>query len=285
MYSFLLTRISRIRLGFFLALGCGALVAANGAWAAAAAGPAEWVLSYAGKSTNAFIWDKRAHELIKSSVPAKVAGDLLDALGGPPDPVQVLDQRYVSVSACVPHACMVKGFFWIDSQSGAGLGAYLSEDTLTLGSNRQLPGTLPSPARQAIIAWLGENAVQPKTVQFVTQSGEVTALIPTQFSPSQKFHAKPEGPSFDCKKASTAIETTICGDAIVAKLDLDLATLVNEIRQGHDTVAARDQLRSFQREWLKGRDAACQKSSAMVQCLAQQYRQQHDRLMNWLPTR
>lgn len=268
---------------FFLTLACGVLVLTNATWAAA--NSAGWVLSYEGKSTNAFIWDKRADGLIKNSVPLKLVGDLLDALGGPPDPVYVVDRRYVSASACMAHACMVKGFFWFDSQSGIGLGAHLSGDSLILGSSRLLPGGLPPTARQAIIAWLSENEIQPRTVQFVSHNGQVTSLIPAQYFPRQKYRARPEGPSFDCKKAATEVETTICDDAMLAKQDLDLAILVDEIRRGHDTVGARDELRSIQREWLKGRDAACKKSPAMAKCLDGQYRQQHDRLMNWLPTR
>jgi len=48
---------------------------------------------------------------------------VLEGLGGPLDPVIVIDHRYVSASACVAHACMVKAFFWIDTRTGIGLGA------------------------------------------------------------------------------------------------------------------------------------------------------------------
>lgn len=284
MRSFLLRcSFRRQCLTFFWMLLCGALGVTNAACAAARS--AEWGLSYEGKSTNAFIWDKRARGLIKSSVPLEMTGDLLDALGGPPDPVRIADRRYFSVSACVPHACMIKGFFWSDSQNGIGLGAYLSEDALILGSNRLLPAALPPVARQAIISWLRENDIQPKTVRFMSQNGQLTSLVPAHFFPSPGYRPSPGGPSFDCKKSVSEIEITICSDAALAKQDLALAILVNEIRQGHDTVHAQDELRSFQREWLTGRDSACKNSPVMAECLAAQYRLQHERLMHWLPAR
>ena len=245
----------------------------------------EWVLSYQGQSTNAFIWDKRAHSFIKNSVPAKMAADLLSALGGPPDPVLVVDHRYVRVSACVPHACMDKGFFWIDTLNDIELGAYLSEDKLVLGSSRLSSDELPVEARQSLIAWLSDVDIQPHTVQFVARDGRVTDINPEQFLPKQKFRPSPEGPSFDCKKASTNIETAICSHPALAKQDLDVASLYIDIRRGSGTVGAQNQLDVLQRTWIKSRNAACETAPALVECIGDQYRRQHDRLMNWVPTR
>ncbi|UTY59911.1 hypothetical protein HPQ68_23620 [Massilia sp. erpn] len=270
-------RTHRLRSWIFFAL---LLAMANTVWAAAK--PAGWVLSYEGKSSNAFIWDKRAKELIKNSVPPKIADELLSALGGPPDPVVVLKRRYVSVSACVAHACMVKGLFWFDSQNGVGIGVYLDEDSLTLASSGLLPEEVPAVARKAITNWLSDVDVQPKQAHYLAPNGEVSPIAPTQFV-RPTYRAKPEGPSFDCRKAAISIERTICGDAQLAKQDLALATLFNEIRRGNDTVGGRDELRAFQLEWLKGRDATCSKAAATAACLGEQYRQQHDRLMHWTP--
>ncbi|MBB3121198.1 lysozyme inhibitor LprI family protein [Pseudoduganella violacea] len=256
------------------------LAMANSAWAGAK--PAGWVLSYEGKSSNAFIWDKRAKGLIKNSVPPKIADELLSALGGPPDPVVVVKQRYVSVSACVAHACMVKGMFWFDSQEGVGIGVYLDEDSLTLASSGLRPEEVPAIARKAITDWLSDVEVQPKQAQYLAPNGDLSPIAPTQFI-RPTYRATPEGPSFDCRKAGTAIERSICSDAQLAKQDLELAALFNEIRRGNDTVGARDELRSFQLDWLKDRDASCKKSAAMATCLHEQYRQQHDRLMHWTP--
>lgn len=258
-----------------------ALAITNAAWAAAP--PASWVLSYEGQSSNAFIWDKRSAQLVKNSVPRKMADDLLSALGGPPDPFLVLERRYVRASACVPHACMVKGFFWFDSQRGVGVGAYLFDDTLTLGSSALTQNQVPALARQAIKTWLSEQELQPKQIAYLAPNGRRSALAAEQYLSASQYRPAPEGPSFDCARAATAIETTICSDAQLARQDLELAILVKEIRHGNSTVGGRDQLRAFQRDWLKGRDAACKEAPAMVQCLSEQYRQQQQRLGRWVP--
>ena len=57
-----------------------------------------WLLGYQGKSTNEFIWDKRTGELVNTRVPPALSDEVLNALGGPPDPVVVVDGRYVSMS-------------------------------------------------------------------------------------------------------------------------------------------------------------------------------------------
>jgi uncharacterized protein YecT (DUF1311 family) len=261
-----------------------AFFCANPAQAAPAASPPDWVLSYEGKSSNSFIWDKRSQALVRTRVPAKLSDRLLSALGGPPDPVFVLARRYVSVSACRPHSCDEKGFFWIDSKTGTGLGAYFTPDSLLLGSNGMSSDGLPGPARQALANWLKENDLRPKVVEFVGQGGNVTTLEAALFSPPPAFQPPAGGPSFDCAKAATPSEKAICADARLAKLDLDLAQLVTGLRHGHDTVGARNQLLDLQRSWLKGRDAQCRRAADISACLKEQYRAQHDRLMNWIPT-
>jgi hypothetical protein len=111
------------------------------------ASPTDWVLSCEGKTTSEFIGDKRARQLVNTRVPRTLAHEVLEGLIGPPDPVFVTDLRYVSVSACIPHYCPMKAFFWIDTKTGIGLGAQFTRGigaepgTLRLGSN---PGGLLS---------------------------------------------------------------------------------------------------------------------------------------------
>lgn len=245
----------------------------------------DWPLSYEGKSTNAFIWDKRAKELIQTRVPSKLARDVLAGLGGPPEPVFVVDKRYVSASACVPHACPEKGFFWIDTQTGQGLGADIFDGALRLGSNSLSAKQIPAPARRALIDWMSANDVTPVSVEFIDNRGASTSIDAAQFKPAAHFEPTAEGPSYDCKAAATRVEKTICADAALAKQDLALAKLLKEIRQGHDNIASRNELRDFQRKWLKDRDAACATAADINTCLGKQYQAQNDRLMNWIPGR
>ena len=79
------------------------------------------LLKYAEKSTNELRWDKRIEPLIQRSVPHEIYKNLLDALSGPPDPVFVVKNRFISLSACVAHYCPMKGFFWTDIKSKIGI--------------------------------------------------------------------------------------------------------------------------------------------------------------------
>jgi uncharacterized protein YecT (DUF1311 family) len=262
------------------------MLAATVLAAPALAAPADWVLDYTGKSSNAFIWDKRARPLVNARVPATLARDVLSGLGGPPDPVVVVDGRYLRASACVAHACPDKGLFWIDSRTGAGLGAYFGAgDSLRIGSNGLTAASLPAPARRAIVDWLDDNRVAPTSVQFIGRDNRAVALAVADFTPRARFKPPPGGPSFDCGRAATVVEKTICADAGLAKQDLDLAEEVRGVRRGHDTTGAREQVTALQRNWLRARDRACGVMADKVACLDEQYRRQYEVLRNWLPAR
>jgi uncharacterized protein YecT (DUF1311 family) len=272
---------TRPRLRKYAVTALLALTLAN-AWAAR---PADWVLSYEGQSTNRFIDDKRTASLMREHVPAPLSRDVIGGLGGPPDPVFVTNHRYLRASACVPHDCGDKGFFWIDTQTGRGLGAHLAGDVLRLGSKDFAFEQLPGPARQALNDWLTEQQIQPSRVEFIQFDGQAVALAKTSFAPRPRYQPPADGPSFDCGKAATDIEKAICKDPSLAKSDLDMAELVHRIHQGHDTTGARKQLLDLQRAWLKARDAECRHAADLSGCLLGQYRSQYERLENWIPAR
>jgi hypothetical protein len=266
--------------------------------ASAATVPPKWALSYEGQSTNRFIWDPRTKGLVKHGVPARLASQILEALGGPPDPVFVTAQRYVSVSACVPHDCPEKGFFWIDTTTGSALGAYYESGPwigeqpdghffgpgkLTLGSNAFSAENIPTPARQALINWLTDETINPEAVTFFDAAGRSKDLPIEEFQPRPVFQPLPNGPSFDCEAALTSIEKTICDDSQLQKLDLDLANQLKQMMHGYDTVGARNQLAALQREWLRKRDANCTGAADVTGCLKSSYEHQHHVLWNWIP--
>ncbi|MYN15166.1 DUF1311 domain-containing protein [Rugamonas sp. FT107W] len=244
----------------------------------------DWPLSYDGQSTNTFIWDKRAKPLIQTRVPAKLSRDVIAGLGGPPDPVFVVDKRYVSASACEAHACPEKGFFWIDTQTGQGLGAVIYDGELRLGSNSLAAAQIPAAARRALIDWTSANDITVTSVEFIDRTGASASIDAAQFKPAPHFEPAAGGPSYDCKAAATRVEKAICADAELAKQDLALAKLLKEIRQGSAIIADRNELRDFQRKWLKERDATCNAATNINACLGKQYQSQNDRLMNWKPT-
>jgi uncharacterized protein len=63
----------------------------------------------------------------------------------------------------------------------------------------------------------------------------------------------PAGPSFDCRRASTAVEHEICGKPYLAAYDRVIADFYSQALGVLDAEDA-DQLRADQRAWLKMRD-------------------------------
>lgn len=80
-------------------------------------------------------------------------------------------------------------------------------------------------------------------------------------------------PSFDCAKASTAIEHIICGNLALAKLDREVA---QAYKDDLDTTDDSKAMMRNQRSWLKQRDTECEGSakSEVTTCLLRSYHQQ-----------
>jgi len=77
-------------------------------------------------------------------------------------------------------------------------------------------------------------------------------------------------PSFDCARATTWSEQTICGDDGLAMLDREMAAAF-ATREGEVGDIGRQQLVAAQRAWLKTRDE-CRPESDPVGCLTNRYR-------------
>lgn len=98
----------------------------------ALAASATWLLEYENKSTNELIWDKRYRALPAALLPKALVKSVSLGLGGPPNPVETAEGRYVSISACRMHSCEEKAFLWIDSKTGDGIGAAFDSTTKSL---------------------------------------------------------------------------------------------------------------------------------------------------------
>jgi len=248
-----------------------------------------WPLKYEGKSTNDFIWDERTTTLVKLTIPDRFVDDLLAGLGGPPDPVYISANRYFSASACVAHACLTKSLYWYDTKTGDALGAIIEawdeKPTLTLSSRTVQPNKIPVAALSTLRRWLSELELAPKSVVFFENDGKKASLDPLEVRPVARFTPPSGGPSFDCTLASTAIEREICRDSTLSGLDRDLSQLYREIYNGNSTTLAREELSKFQISWLRSRDASCEHSRAIHECLINSYMTQHRALMNWIPSR
>jgi len=77
---------------------------------------------------------------------------------------------------------------------------------------------------------------------------------------------KSEGPSFDCAKAASDAEKTVCGDARLSALDREVAALYKAAQTGPGEL----DVAAEQRGWIKGRDACWQAVDAN-RCLVESY--------------
>lgn len=274
-----------------------AVVALGSQAAEALSADASWMLNYAGRSTNALIWDQRIIGVVEESLPSSLSGTVLEGLGGPPNPVFVVGHT-LSASACVAHSCPDKGFFWIDTATGTAFGASASlwgcdggadvglRCELLLGSRRITSfQNIPTSGKHALMEWMNENGIRVKVVRFIDAANNTTELDAADFRLTERFHPPSTGPSFDCQIARSQIEKAICGAPTLAKLDLEMTHLYEQMHMSYDTVGDRDQLRALQRAWLARRGTACPDKPDQVRCLAAEYRRQHNVLENWLPTR
>lgn len=126
------------------------------------------------------------------------------------------------------------------------------------------------------IRLMKETASQAAETSSIPKPTEQPALIPapnpapTPAPVAEKAQSSPQAtwsPSFDCAKASTFSEKTICTDTLLGKLDGALAEnykymLASDIGDG-----ARNDLKATQRKWLAERNKC-----ADNQCLADAYR-------------
>jgi uncharacterized protein len=77
-------------------------------------------------------------------------------------------------------------------------------------------------------------------------------------------------PSFDCGKASTPVERTICGDAKLASADRELSTVYGALL-GKLSGPAKEHLTADQVRWLGNRGKSC--TAYLATCLGNRYRQ------------
>jgi uncharacterized protein len=82
---------------------------------------------------------------------------------------------------------------------------------------------------------------------------------------------------------SGIVEQTICGNTDLSALDLSLFKYLDELRRGVSTTRDRGELRDIQRTWIQQRDAECMTAANIKTCLTAKYREQRDKLDQWVP--
>ena len=180
----------------------------------------KWLLEFKDKSTNELIWDKRWKPQLKKIAPPFLLKDVRDGLGGPPEPVMVDGDRYVSGSACRAHSCPDKAFFWVDTQTGISAVAAGGEDEVTLASFHFEKENIPAELRTAFVRWMKEEKLTSAKVYFRSKKPKRERLSMPENN--VKVWSPPAtGPSFPCEKAGSDIEKSICADADMMKIDLN----------------------------------------------------------------
>ncbi|MDR1314634.1 MAG: lysozyme inhibitor LprI family protein [Deltaproteobacteria bacterium] len=76
-------------------------------------------------------------------------------------------------------------------------------------------------------------------------------------------------PSFDCRKASSSVEITICNSRTLANLDSQMAALYEAARNA--SYIDSKELLASQRRWWRQRDSQCGRSRRAVECLEDMY--------------
>lgn len=79
-------------------------------------------------------------------------------------------------------------------------------------------------------------------------------------------------PSFDCAKAESPAEQAVCAEERLAALDRELARLYELALNGPNATAERsNDLKAFQRGWVKGRNACWKAGTEANACVAASY--------------
>ncbi|MDR1080735.1 MAG: lysozyme inhibitor LprI family protein [Deltaproteobacteria bacterium] len=89
-------------------------------------------------------------------------------------------------------------------------------------------------------------------------------------------HALAAQPSFDCRKATSSVEITICNNSDLSMRDGVMSDLYNDARNS-PYIDRNDLLRS-QRAWWRKRENQCGRSRQAVKCLEDLYSERIDEL-------
>jgi uncharacterized protein len=103
-------------------------------------------------------------------------------------------------------------------------------------------------------------------------------LIAVAISSGYALDAYAQGPSFNCSKASSSVEITICQDKDLSQMDQRLSDIYSLARKYNDhDQTLKEQITSSQKSWLKERDQ-CGVAQNAKMCLSDVYSHRIDEL-------
>ena len=103
------------------------------------------------------------------------------------------------------------------------------------------------------------------------------ALMVIPFASSSSADAQSFKPSFDCLKATTIVEKTICGDQKLSGLDAELDSIYKKLLTDLPDLEKKN-LKQEQLAWLKNRDKTCAALTNLSVCISDRYLQRIEAL-------
>jgi hypothetical protein len=88
--------------------------------------------------------------------------------------------------------------------------------------------------------WMNEQGIRVKVVRFIDAANKTTELDSADFHLTERFQPPSTGPSFDCQAARPQIEKAICGNPILAKLDIEMVDLYRQMFDSRKLPFAKD---------------------------------------------
>lgn len=113
-----------------------------------------------------------------------LADRFVAGLGGPPDAIRRVDDRYLELGACVPHDCGSKSFLWVDPIDDLAIGAVAevsysaAEAEVTVFSRSSRCDRIPVAFRSALTRWIEARSTSVVRARFVDPTGRVDAACP-----------------------------------------------------------------------------------------------------------
>jgi hypothetical protein len=147
-----------------------------------------WVQISKGKNTNSIILDLQKNNFLKSELPTfeedfgfekkhkknSLDEALMTVLGGPPDDSISPDNNSIVLTACRPHSCNEKGFYWANSKDKGSVmamvhfvyqGKFDKSPQLFLASKNFKCGEYPEAVSIQIKSWLKSKKLNPQKIR------------------------------------------------------------------------------------------------------------------------
>ena len=146
----------------------------------------DWVTNYNGRSTNELLYDKRFVGLLKSIAPdvkdvvekgSSIVDSAYDRLGGPPETVEILNNRFLLAKADMAHFARAKAFLFYDLKEKRGILAIVDGEewptVFTATKQYTDKSQFPPDFDKALTDWLQHEKVIATAKVFVGPKGKI----------------------------------------------------------------------------------------------------------------